>query len=113
MKLADVAISLADMLFCIPWISERREVMKVGPGDMLCHIAQLLASLRGNVNPRMEILLEKLSKQGWGCSVTMPIRDVSVVPSLASTASSTTTLPVRQIGDVYEDGIEEEEEDDD
>ncbi|OKL63842.1 hypothetical protein UA08_00439 [Talaromyces atroroseus] len=113
MKLADVAISLADMLFCIPWISERRQVMKVGPGDMLCHIAQLLASLRGNVNPRMEILFEKLSNQGWGCSVNMPLHDVSSVPSLAPIASTpitTTILPIRQIEEACDDRIEEEEE---
>lgn len=73
MKLADVAISLADMLSCVPWMSERRQVMRIGPNDMLGHMANFLASLRGNINPRMEILVEKLSSRGWGCSPKMPI----------------------------------------
>lgn len=73
MKLADVAISLADMLSCVPWMSERQQVMRVGPNDMLGHMANFLASLRGNINPRMEILVEKLSTRGWGYSPKMPI----------------------------------------
>ncbi|KAH8702093.1 putative C6 transcription factor [Talaromyces proteolyticus] len=75
MKLADVAISLADVLSCVPWITERRQVMRIGPGDMLDNLANFLASLRGNINPRMEILVEKLSNRGWGCNLEMPIRD--------------------------------------
>lgn len=111
MKLADVAISLADMLSCIPWVSERRQVMKVGPGDMVCHIAQTLASLRGNVNPRMEILFEKLSSRGWGCSPrSMSTNDI-VFESLPATAPTTTTtttiLPLRQIEDVSDETGEE------
>lgn len=75
MKLADVAISLADMLSCIPWVSERRQIMRIGPNDMLGHMASFLASLRGNINPRMEILVEKLSNRGWGHSPEIPIQD--------------------------------------
>lgn len=75
MKLADVAISLADMMSCIPWASESRQAMRIGPNDMLGHMAHFLASLRGNVNPRMEILVEKLSNRGWGYSPEMPIQE--------------------------------------
>ncbi|CRG87422.1 putative sucrose utilization protein SUC1 [Talaromyces islandicus] len=75
MKLADVAISLADMISCIPWASERRQAMRIGPNDMLGHMANFLASLRGNINPRMEILVEKLSNRGWGYSPEMPIQE--------------------------------------
>lgn len=92
--------------------------MKVGPGDMLCHIAQLLASLRGNVNPRMEILFEKLSNQGWGCSITMPLRDVSSISSFepvlpitttSVTSPTSTILPIRQIEDISHQVKEEED----
>lgn len=113
MKLADVAISLADMLFCIPWILERPQLMKIGPGDMLCHIARLLASLRGNVNPRMEILFEKLSNQGWGCSLNLPIRNISLESPLSPTTPTSTTtniLPIRQIEGVRNDIVKDEEE---
>ncbi|EEA24183.1 hypothetical protein EYB25_004686 [Talaromyces marneffei] len=116
MKLADVAISLADMLSCIPWVSERRQVMKVGPGDMVCHIAELLASLRGNVNPRMEILFEKLSSRGWGCSPRiMPTSDITFesLPATTSTTTTTTTmiLPIRRV-EVISDEVAEENNDD-
>ncbi|KUL92177.1 hypothetical protein ZTR_02299 [Talaromyces verruculosus] len=108
MKLADVAISLADMLSCIPWVSERRQVMKVGPGDMVCHIAQTLASLRGNVNPRMEILFEKLSSRGWGCSPrSMATSDVAFESLPATTpiitTTTTTVLPIRQIEEISDE----------
>jgi hypothetical protein len=73
MKLADVAISLADVLSCIPWMSGSHQMMKVGPGDMLGHLAGFLASIRGNVNPRMEVLQEKLSRHGFGGSPERPI----------------------------------------
>lgn len=114
MKLADVAISLADMLSCTPWISERRQVMKIGAGDMLCHIAQFLASLRGNVNPRMEILFEKLSNQGWGSSPGLsPVSDVpfEVLPTTTITTPTTTTtiLPIRQIEDICEEVGEDDD----
>lgn len=116
MKLADVAISLADMLSCIPWVSERRQVMKVGPGDMVCHIAELLASLRGNVNPRMEILFEKLSSRGWGCSPRiMPTSDITFesLPATTSTTTTTTTmiLPIRRVEDISDEVAEENNDD--
>lgn len=116
MKLADVAISLADMLSCIPWVSERRQVMKVGPGDMVCHIAQTLSSLRGNVNPRMEILFEKLSSRGWGCSPrSMPISDIAFESLPATTpiitTTTTTVLPIRQIEDISDETGEENDDD--
>jgi hypothetical protein len=107
MKLADVAISLADMLSCIPWVAERRQVMKVGPGDMVCHIAQTLASLRGNVNPRMEILFEKLSSRGWGSSprsiLTSDITFESLPATTPTSTTTTTILPIRQIEDISDE----------
>jgi hypothetical protein len=75
MKLADVAISLSDVLSCIPWISENCQLMKVGPGDMLGHLAEFLASIRGNINPRMQVLQEKLLRHSYTCSPDRPIQD--------------------------------------
>jgi hypothetical protein len=56
-------------------MSERRQAMRIGPNDMLGHMANFLASLRGNINPRMEILVEKLSNRGWGYRPEMPIQE--------------------------------------
>jgi hypothetical protein len=117
MKVADVAISLADMLSCIPWVSERRQVMKVGPGDMVCHIAQFLASLRGNVNPRMEILFEKLSSRGWGSSPRLmstsdnTFKSLPTTTSTPTTTTTTTILPIRQIEDISDETGEENNDD--
>jgi hypothetical protein len=49
--------------------------MRIGPNDMLGHMANFLASLRGNINPRMEILVEKLSNCGWGYTPEMSIQE--------------------------------------
>ncbi|EED17872.1 C6 transcription factor, putative [Talaromyces stipitatus ATCC 10500] len=115
MKLADVAISLADMLSCIPWVSERRQIMKVGPEEMVCHIAEFLASLRGNVNPRMEILFEKLQFRGWGNSPRpMPGFSLETLPTTIPTTTPTpitTVLPIRQIEDICNEAEEEEDDD--
>lgn len=93
MKLADVAISLADMLSCIPWVADRRQVMRIGPSDMVCHIAQFLASLRGNVNPRMDILFEKLQSRAWGhhSPRSIPYFSLDALPPIPPL--NTSTLP--------------------
>jgi hypothetical protein len=68
MKLADVAISLADTLTCVHWMPESCQLMRVGSGEMLCHLQAFLTSIRGNVNPRLEILQEKMSEYVARCS---------------------------------------------
>ncbi|KAI5459033.1 hypothetical protein BGZ63DRAFT_406350 [Mariannaea sp. PMI_226] len=60
MKLGDIAISLADVLLCVPSFFESYQIMQVGRRDILNHLASFLMSIRGTVNPRLQVLQEKM-----------------------------------------------------
>lgn len=70
--------------------------MKVGPGDMLGHLAEFLASIRGNINPRMEVLQEKLSRHGFRGSLDRPIVNHDEIKQLYLLSS--------EADDIEEDG---------
>ncbi|KAL4868252.1 hypothetical protein BDV12DRAFT_197474 [Aspergillus spectabilis] len=53
MKLADIAISLADMLSCMPHISEHHQLMRINSVGVLSCLAAFLFSISNSVNPRI------------------------------------------------------------
>lgn len=65
MKLADIAISLADVLSCRSGNSELHECMRVGSRDLLHYLAAFLTSIPNSVNPRHGLLQEKIAQTGW------------------------------------------------
>lgn len=73
MKLADVAISLVDTLTCSPWMPESCQLMRVGSREIVCNLQDFLTSIRGNVNPRLEMLQEKMSKYIYRGSPKYPL----------------------------------------
>lgn len=64
MKLADIAISLADVLSCTPRVPESRQLMRVRPAEVLNHLAAFLNSIPDKVNPHLELLQEKIAQYG-------------------------------------------------
>ena len=59
MKLFEVAISLADILLCQPSVSPSRQLMQVGPRDILSQFVQYLSSFRGGDGIKLQILQQK------------------------------------------------------
>ncbi|KAL2835598.1 hypothetical protein BJY01DRAFT_69191 [Aspergillus pseudoustus] len=72
MKLADIAISLADVLSCVPRPSVRDQLMRIGPADILHCLAAFLVSRPNNVNPRLDLLKEKISGKVWSFPLEYP-----------------------------------------
>lgn len=65
MKLFEVAISLADLLLCVPSISTDRQLMQVGPRDILTRYVQYLTSFRGGGDTfKLQILQQKMYDYG-------------------------------------------------
>jgi hypothetical protein len=65
MKLADIAISLADVLSCRSGNSGPHECMRVGSRNLLHYLAAFLTSIPNSVNPRLGLLQEKIAQTGW------------------------------------------------
>ncbi|KAL2869710.1 Zn(II)2Cys6 transcription factor, partial [Aspergillus lucknowensis] len=72
MKLADIAISLADVLSCVPQRPAQGQVMRIGPADILHCLAEFLVSHPNNVNPRLNLLKEKISGRVWSFPLKYP-----------------------------------------
>ena len=73
MKLADIAISLADVLSCAPSsMSESHQLMQVRPAEILRSLVIFLASIPNSVNPRLQLLQEKLSVGLWSVPLEFP-----------------------------------------
>jgi hypothetical protein len=60
MKLFEVAISLADVLLCLPSIPAGPQLMQVGPRDILTHLVQYLTSFRRGDSVKLQILQQKM-----------------------------------------------------
>jgi hypothetical protein len=65
MKLADIAISLADVLSCMPRISQRHQLMRINAAGVSDCLAAFLFSIPNSVNPRLGLLQEKISGKTW------------------------------------------------
>ncbi|KAJ5625272.1 C6 transcription factor [Penicillium lagena] len=79
MKLADIAISLADVLSCTPLVPESRQLMRVRPAEVLNHLAAFLNSIPDKVNPHLELLQEKIAQYGLCYPLNdLPRKDISV-----------------------------------
>lgn len=72
MKLADIAISFADVLSCAPGMFEGYQLMQLGPADILHCLVAFLASIPNSVNPWLELLQEKFSGKVWACPLGYP-----------------------------------------
>lgn len=63
MKLFEVAMSLADILLCLPSNFEGKQLMNVGPKDVLNRLAQFLTHFRGGGdNIKLNILHDKMQE---------------------------------------------------
>ncbi|KAM0471588.1 hypothetical protein ACHAPX_009245 [Trichoderma viride] len=64
MKLFEVAMSLADILLCLPSNFEGKQLMNVGPKDVLNRLAQFLTHFRGGSdnNIKLQILHDKMQE---------------------------------------------------
>ena len=60
MKLFEVAISLADVLLCLPSIPAGPQLMQVGPRDILTRFVQYLTSFRRGDSVKLQILQQKM-----------------------------------------------------
>jgi hypothetical protein len=61
MKLFEVAMSLADILLCLPSSFESKQLMNVGPRDVLNRLVQFLTCFRGGGdNIKLQILHDKM-----------------------------------------------------
>lgn len=73
MKLADIAICLADVLSCAFFsMPESDQLMRVGPAEILLSLATFLASIPNSVNPRLQLLQEKISVGLWSVPLEYP-----------------------------------------
>jgi hypothetical protein len=60
MKLFEIAMSLADVLLCLPGALTNRESMQIGPRDVLGHLVHFLAGFRGGGDrARLQLLYNK------------------------------------------------------
>lgn len=64
MKLFEVAMSLADILLCLPSNFEGKQLMNVGPKDVLNRLALFLTHFRGDNdnNVKLQILHDKMQE---------------------------------------------------
>ncbi|UKZ78156.1 hypothetical protein TrVFT333_005890 [Trichoderma virens FT-333] len=63
MKLFEVAMSLADILLCLPSTFEGKQLMNVGPRDILNRLAEFLTCFRGGGdNIKLQILHDKMQE---------------------------------------------------
>lgn len=63
MKLFEVAMSLADILLCLPSNFEGKQLMSVGPRDVLNRLSQFLTHFRGGGdNIKLQILHDKMQE---------------------------------------------------
>lgn len=63
MKLFEVAMSLADILLCLPSTFEGKQLMNVGPRDVLNRLAGFLTCFRGGGdNIKLQILHDKMQE---------------------------------------------------
>jgi hypothetical protein len=60
MKLFEVAISLADVILCLPLILTSNQLMQVGPRDILHRLVAFLTSFRGGDPLKLQILHKKM-----------------------------------------------------
>ena len=61
MKLFEVAMSLADVLLCLPSVPASRQLMHVSPHDVLAQLVHFLTSFRGGGDvTKLQILYNKL-----------------------------------------------------
>jgi hypothetical protein len=73
MKLFEVAISLADVLLCLPSIiSTGRQLMQVGPQDVLTRFVQYLTSFRGGNSVKLQILQQKMYDNASSMAAIVP-----------------------------------------
>lgn len=72
MKLADIAISVADMVSCMPRISAHHHRTRVGAVDVLKYLAGFIFSISNSVNPRLGLLQEKISGEAWSSPLEYP-----------------------------------------
>lgn len=73
MKLFEVAISLADVLLCLPsMVSTGRQLMQVGPRDVLTRFVQYLTSFRGGNSVKMQMLQQKMYDNTSGIAAIIP-----------------------------------------
>ncbi|OIW33050.1 hypothetical protein CONLIGDRAFT_570066 [Coniochaeta ligniaria NRRL 30616] len=68
MKLFEIAMSLADILLCLPSALTSRESMRIGPRDVLGHLVQFMAGFRGG-GDRAKLQLLYTKTYGTGASV--------------------------------------------
>lgn len=60
MKLFEIAMSLADVLLCLPGALTNRESMRIGPRDVLGHLVHFLAGFRGGGDrAKLQLLYSK------------------------------------------------------
>lgn len=63
MKLFEVAMSLADILLCLPSTFESKQLMNVGSRDILNRLVQFLTCFRGGGdNVKLQILHDKMQE---------------------------------------------------
>lgn len=75
MKLTEIALSLADILICIPSEQIPRQLMRVRPEEVLGHLTQYLTQFRGGNNPGLDLLKEKLTIFSGAHSIGMAVYD--------------------------------------
>lgn len=63
MKLFEVAMSLADILLCLPSTFQGKQLMNIGPRDVLNRLSEFLTCFRGGGdNIKLQILHDKMQE---------------------------------------------------
>jgi hypothetical protein len=93
MKLADIAISFADVISCTPRMSQSRQLMQVGSTETLHFLAGFLVSIPNRVNPRLELLEQKMYGMDWN----FPLEHIHDGFEDVADEASTQTRELKQI----------------